>query len=204
VLLGAQRVFARQGFGATVVSDIVVESGVARGTFYRYFPGKSAVFVAVVSDVLDRLRRALRPDAAAAEPPDLVSSFAARVRGILEATAAEPVKTRLVLDYPIGIDHEVDTALEPFATAARIEVRTALTMARHLALTGPSDPELATELVLGAFRASLRRWTHEDHRSDPDLLDRYTENICQFVAHGVLRRDAIITPDWKESIDGHL
>jgi AcrR family transcriptional regulator len=204
VLAGAERVFDRQGFAATVVSDIVAESGVARGTFYRYFPGKPAAFVTLVSSVVRPLRTALRPNSGDSGPSDPLTRFEQRVRRILEVAAAEPMKTRLLLDYPIGTDGEVDAAVEPVNTAALVEVRTAMTMARHLDLTRQSDLELTSTLVLGAFRASLRSWTYEIHGSDPSLLDRYAADICGFVTHGVLRKDAIITPDWKERTDGHL
>ena len=40
ILDAAVRVFARQGFHATRVSDIADEAGVAYGLVYHYFPSK--------------------------------------------------------------------------------------------------------------------------------------------------------------------
>jgi AcrR family transcriptional regulator len=47
LLDAAAKVFARQGYHDTLVSDIVDEAGVGQGTFYRYFKDKR--------EILDRL-----------------------------------------------------------------------------------------------------------------------------------------------------
>jgi AcrR family transcriptional regulator len=51
--------FARKGYRAASVGDIVARARVARGTFYLYFDGKEAVFLAIINDFHDRLRRML-------------------------------------------------------------------------------------------------------------------------------------------------
>jgi AcrR family transcriptional regulator len=42
--------FARKGYRAASVSDIIARAGVARGTFYLYFDGKEQVFLAVIEE----------------------------------------------------------------------------------------------------------------------------------------------------------
>lgn len=51
--------FARKGYRASSVSDIVARAKVARGTFYLYFDGKEEVFLAIIEDFHHRLRRML-------------------------------------------------------------------------------------------------------------------------------------------------
>jgi AcrR family transcriptional regulator len=55
LLDAAIRVFAKKGYGAASVTDIIEAAGVARGTFYFYFPGKKEIFLAVVDDYRARL-----------------------------------------------------------------------------------------------------------------------------------------------------
>lgn len=56
IMAGARTAFAERGYRVTTVADILREAKVARGTFYRYFPGgKLQVFEALVT----RLFRAL-------------------------------------------------------------------------------------------------------------------------------------------------
>lgn len=44
ILAGAGRAFGRHGYGACRVEDIIEEAGVSRGTFYKFFDSKEAVF----------------------------------------------------------------------------------------------------------------------------------------------------------------
>ena len=61
VLKAARSVFARIGYKATTVEDILKEAHVARGTFYRYFPNKRQVFFDLMSELLDGIYEAARP-----------------------------------------------------------------------------------------------------------------------------------------------
>jgi AcrR family transcriptional regulator len=55
----AIQVFARQGYHATKVSQIVAQAGVAQGTFYLYFPSKQALFGEILEDYLSLVTVAL-------------------------------------------------------------------------------------------------------------------------------------------------
>jgi AcrR family transcriptional regulator len=56
----AARVFARLGFAATRVEDILEAAGVARRTFYKYFSSKEDVLAAVYDLATGELIKALR------------------------------------------------------------------------------------------------------------------------------------------------
>ncbi|MBN1944932.1 MAG: TetR/AcrR family transcriptional regulator [Bradymonadales bacterium] len=55
----AIRVFARRGYHAAKVSEIVAEAGVAQGTFYLYFPSKQALFGEILDDYLSLITGAV-------------------------------------------------------------------------------------------------------------------------------------------------
>ena len=59
LLAAAVWAFARKGYRAASVSDIIGRAGVARGTFYLYFDGKEHVFLAVIEDFQEGLRQML-------------------------------------------------------------------------------------------------------------------------------------------------
>ncbi|MCA8901192.1 MAG: TetR/AcrR family transcriptional regulator [Hyphomonas sp.] len=71
ILDAGRRVFARIGFEATTVRDIIRETELAAGTFYNYFKCKEEVFEAIAEDSTHRYRdllsgvreRALTPEA---------------------------------------------------------------------------------------------------------------------------------------------
>lgn len=54
----AAKLFARSGYYATRVIDIVRSAGVAKGLFYWYFDNKEALFREIVTATRDDLRRA--------------------------------------------------------------------------------------------------------------------------------------------------
>ncbi|KCZ90687.1 TetR/AcrR family transcriptional regulator [Hyphomonas johnsonii] len=59
ILLAGRRVFARIGFEATTVRDIIRETELAAGTFYNYFKSKEEVFEAIAEDSTYRFRARL-------------------------------------------------------------------------------------------------------------------------------------------------
>ena len=55
LLDAAVKVFARQGYHDTLVSDIVAEAGVGQGTFYRYFKDKREILDTVFEQFVEGL-----------------------------------------------------------------------------------------------------------------------------------------------------
>lgn len=61
LLDAAARVFARKGYHATLVSDIVAEANVGQGTFYRNFENKRAVLEALYDRLVTALMAEFTP-----------------------------------------------------------------------------------------------------------------------------------------------
>ncbi|MEZ5997958.1 MAG: helix-turn-helix domain-containing protein [Hyphomonas sp.] len=59
ILDAGRRVFARIGYEATTVRDIIRETDLASGTFYNYFKSKEEVFEAIAEDSTHRYRELL-------------------------------------------------------------------------------------------------------------------------------------------------
>ncbi|MEQ8557710.1 MAG: helix-turn-helix domain-containing protein [Henriciella sp.] len=60
ILAAARQVFARIGFDATTVRDIIRETDLAAGTFYNYFRSKEEVFEAIANESARRFRPMLQ------------------------------------------------------------------------------------------------------------------------------------------------
>src|SRR3954468_13980654 len=82
LLSAATTVFARRGYRAASISDIVATAGVARGTFYLYFESKAQVFLAIADDFYDRLELAI----AQGEVPPSMTPAAADGYALLQAS----------------------------------------------------------------------------------------------------------------------
>lgn len=56
ILAAAVGVFAERGYRACEVQDVAWRAGVGKGTVYRFFPSKEALFLATLRHGLDQLR----------------------------------------------------------------------------------------------------------------------------------------------------
>ena len=90
----ATRLFAEHGYEGTSIDAVLAAAGVSRGALYHHFPGKEALFEAVVVAVSDQVT----VDLAAAvsgrtDPVDVMRTAALAWIGL----AADPVIQRVVL-----------------------------------------------------------------------------------------------------------
>lgn len=58
VLTAGRRLLLKQGFRATSMEAIAAEAGIAKGTLYKYYGDKDAVFVALATELLLRVHEA--------------------------------------------------------------------------------------------------------------------------------------------------
>ena len=78
ILDGAARCFARNGFHATSMQDVLRESGLSAGAVYRYFASKEEIVAAIAGEAFGLVRAAFA-DAAAAVPPPTPDVLLGRV-----------------------------------------------------------------------------------------------------------------------------
>lgn len=69
ILDGAALCFARNGFHATSVQDVLKEVGLSAGAVYRYFSGKEELIAAIVGEVLEELGGVFEKAAGQSPPP---------------------------------------------------------------------------------------------------------------------------------------
>ena len=81
ILDAATRVFAEAGYAGTDLDVVARAIGVAKGTIYRYFPSKEALFYAAVDRGMWQLRGAL--DAAMASSTEPVGRIEAALTAYL-------------------------------------------------------------------------------------------------------------------------
>jgi AcrR family transcriptional regulator len=71
ILDAAARCFARNGFHATSMNDILAAARLSNGAVYRYFRGKDEIIIALSSRVADRMVERLGRIAAQDPPPSI-------------------------------------------------------------------------------------------------------------------------------------
>jgi AcrR family transcriptional regulator len=102
ILDGAAVCFARNGFHATSMQDVLKEVDLSAGAVYRYFSGKDALIAAIVGEVLDQVHEGFEEGARSTPPPSpdiLVASVLSRVLATKESVTVDgrPAFPRLIV-----------------------------------------------------------------------------------------------------------
>jgi len=94
----ATRLFATRGYDETSIEAVLAESGVSRGSLYHHFPGKDALFWAVLEGIAARVGRQLEEAEAAA--PDPVAALRAGFLTWIRVAADPEVRQTVLIDAP--------------------------------------------------------------------------------------------------------
>lgn len=181
LLEAARAVFARRGYHAAGVSDIIEAAGVARGTFYNYFESKRAIFGAVLDEVMETV-------AAAVEPIDVLQPIAPQVRGnvrrIIEVLAGHEDIARILFSEAAGVDAEGREALAAFYRVATGRVERALLTGQALGVVRPRDVHLTATCLLGMLKEPIFQAGLRGEHVDADAL---VDEIIAIVTSGVMQ-----------------
>jgi TetR/AcrR family transcriptional repressor of nem operon len=89
ILRKASKVFQRRGFRATSVNDLIVATGVKKGSLYFHFPGKRGLALAVLQKERDEFQQFLHESLTGSTPRE-------RLEGFFDAALAKHRKKRFV------------------------------------------------------------------------------------------------------------
>jgi AcrR family transcriptional regulator len=103
IIAAARAAASEAGMAAVQIAPVARRAGIAAGTVYRYFPGKTDLVAALLAEITEREIGALRRAADAAPGPlsalsNTIMTFAARAlrnRRLAFAAIAEPVDAEL-------------------------------------------------------------------------------------------------------------
>jgi len=166
LLAAARSVFARQGYHRAGVADIVDAVGVARGTFYRYFESKRAVFQVVLEQMMDEVVAVVQPiDVSAPIVPQVVANLERLVRAIMAEDVA-----RVLFNESVGIDAEGDDALRAFYGEALARIERALLTGQALGVVEPGDVAIRARCLLGMLKEPVTQARLFGDDLEPDRL----------------------------------
>ena len=130
----ATRLFAERGYDGTSIEAVLADSGVSRGSLYHHFPGKDALFWAVLEGVAVRVGQQLAD--ATRDAPDPVAALRAECLAWIRLADDQVVRQTVLIDAPAVLGWErwreldeqgslrpIRAALEYAAEAGRIERR---------------------------------------------------------------------------------
>ena len=92
ILRAAKEIFAAKGFDGTRIAEIAERAGLPKANVYDYFPGKAAIYRAIIDDLLRGWNAALDCIDPEREPQ---AAIAAYVRAKLEHSRREPTEAKI-------------------------------------------------------------------------------------------------------------
>jgi TetR/AcrR family transcriptional regulator, regulator of mycofactocin system len=171
------RLFVERGFDETTVDDIAAEAGIARRTFFAYYPSKNDVVYGDFGGLLEAMRSHLF-----ATPPDVPLLDAVREAVVafnrIDPSAAEAhrARMRLILHTP---------ALQAHSTlryAAWRGVVADFAADRLGCDVRGLEPQLIAHTALGAAMAAYEQWLLDPASELEPLLDEALRRVADGLA----------------------
>ena len=181
LLSSARDVFARNGYQATSVADIIQAAGVARGTFYNYFESKRQIFQAVLEELMTQAGAAVQDiDVTAPIPPQVYANMVRVVR-LLQDMGDE---SRILFQDAAGIDAEGIEALSAFYGEATSRIESALRTGQVMGIVRECDVALTASCLLGMLKEPVFESLLLRRPFDPERL---VDTILGIVGTGLMR-----------------
>jgi AcrR family transcriptional regulator len=189
LLRAARDVFSTKGFHAAKIDDIVSKAGVAKGTFYLYFPDKRSVFVELVDGLFSRLGAAiLKVDPHA----DIESQVKHNIRGIVAVLVDDPALTQLLLSFAPGLDPAFATKLQSFYDGVKLMLKLSLDEGQRIGIVGPGNTSIYASFTVGALKEILAESTGSGPVRPRELI---VDELYRLLESGYLHRTNAMARD---------
>jgi AcrR family transcriptional regulator len=184
ILNVARDVFARRGYHAAKIDDIVAAAGVARGTFYLYFQDKRAIFEEIVDRTIARVGMAI----VRVDPHDAGRSVADQVREnirrIVRILLEDRGTTKILLADALGVDPAFDRKLLSFYDEMSSLLERSLHDGQALGVVREGDVRLMSWLTIGALKEVMFQIVQRGAEYEEDKL---VEGAYAYFTGGYLR-----------------
>ena len=164
ILRCAEDIFTRHDYHEVLMEDVAQACGVAKGTVYRYFPSKRALYVAVMFEGIEQLQQALRRALDTSVPP--VRKVESAVRCVL----GHFWDRRFFFTLISRNEHKPQDPDNREWLRRRTELSRTIQGAIEAAMLAGQvrrvDARIATEMLLGMLRGVNRyRGTHDSQEA---------------------------------------
>lgn len=146
LLVAAREAFAQRGYAQVNVADICADAGIAKGSFYRYFDSKEAIFLAAARSMVDAVGEQL---------DDLPARLS-------ERQAIEKLQVMLIPMAPLLLEvatgelrHQANVAGVVAAIAAGLATRVVPRLVTRGQAAGPVARRVVDTALVGLLKSTL-------------------------------------------------
>jgi AcrR family transcriptional regulator len=175
--------FAENGYHPTSVAEIVQGLGVGKGVFYWYFDSKEQLFVEILRDAQQSLRRAQQQAIAGEDDP--VRRIELGIRASMR-WSAEHRDVNQLIQFAVTDERFIE-AIRKGQEVAVADAMRHVTEGIERGFIRDADPLMLTHAVLGVTSHLARVFIHEHQQSADEVGDA----AVSFVLEGLLVPDAL-------------
>lgn len=170
ILNVAREVFAKRGYHAAKIDDIVAAAKVARGTFYLYFEDKRAIFEEIVDRAFTRLGMVITRVDTQDPARSVEEQVKDNVRRIVAVLLEDRATTKILLSDAVGLDPAFDRKLLVFYEEALKLIEESIREGQELGIVMPGNARIYAVLAMGAMKEILYQVVMRDLDLDEDAI----------------------------------
>lgn len=188
ILAAAREEFAKGGYHATKIDDIVASAHIARGTFYLYFTDKRTIFEELVDRFSARLGMAIQrvdPDDPARTVEDQIKE---NVRSVLKVFLEDRMMAKIFMADALGVDEAFDARLMGFYDEVGKLFMQSLRDGQARGLVRKGDVRLFAYFTMGGIKEMLFHIVKRDWDYD---LETMIDGIYEILRGGYVEGIAV-------------
>lgn len=156
ILDAALRIFSKRGYRETLVEEIAAESRTSKGGVYFHFPGKGALFLALLDRTAARLRE--KVDEAIASQTHPVAKADAALLTVLRTFTKHRALARFFMVEALGAGNEFHKRVIEIHDEFTGIIKHHLDDAVEQGVIAPIDTEVAARAWFGALNEIITHW----------------------------------------------
>ena len=156
ILDAALRVFSRRGYRDASVDDIAGESRTSKGGVYFHFPGKEAIFLALLERTATRLLEKIEESIAFHDDP--IAKADAALLTVLRTFARHRALARVFMLEALGAGRDFHQRMAEIRNEFTAVIQRHLAQAVEQGVIEPIDTEIAGRVWFGALNEVIINW----------------------------------------------
>ena len=156
ILDAALRVFSRRGYRDASVDDIAGESRTSKGGVYFHFPGKEAIFLALLERTATRLLEKIEESIAIHDDP--IAKADAALLTVLRTFARHRALARVFMLEALGAGRDFHRRMAEIRNEFTAVIQRHLAQAVQQGVIEPIDTEIAGRVWFGALNEVIINW----------------------------------------------
>ncbi|MBI4412183.1 MAG: TetR/AcrR family transcriptional regulator [Deltaproteobacteria bacterium] len=183
ILDAAIRVFARQGYPTTSVSEIIEEASVARGTFYLYFKSKKDIFNTLIDRFFVELAQNVAKINALNAPrgADLSGVFRQLASDFITTITKNRLLTKIMLVDSRGLEGEFDAKISQFYDQLSRIIQHNLDLNIKAGLFRNCDTGVVARCMIGSVKEMVASWVMQESME----IESVIQGLIDYLLNGL-------------------